>query len=242
MQQDGVPQHIAIIMDGNGRWAQKRGLNRAAGHQEGARRVTEIVEHCQERGVRHLTLYAFSSENWHRPEAEVSMLMTLLGDYLMQEGPKLIENKISFRTIGRIEKLPKPVIGLIESLKNETKKYTDRSLTLALSYGGRDELVRAFQRGYEAIFEGRLDAAGLDEEKLSQFLDTEGLPDPDLFIRTSGELRLSNFLLYQLSYAELYFTDCLWPDFGTKQLDSAIKEYQGRRRRFGLTSEQIEAN
>lgn len=241
MQQGGVPQHIAIIMDGNGRWAKAKGLSRSCGHQEGAKRVTEIVEHCRNRGVKHLTLYAFSSENWQRPEDEISTLMTLLGEYLFKEGPKLIKNEVSFRTIGRIEKLPRPLIEMILALKSQTEGFSNQTLTLALSYGGRDEIVQAFGRMYRAIEDGKLSGDDINEQVISRFLDTGTQPDPDLFIRTSGEQRLSNFLLYQLSYSELYFSETLWPDFGAEALDRAIKVFQSRQRRFGLTSEQIPA-
>jgi undecaprenyl diphosphate synthase len=229
-----LPRHIAIIMDGNGRWALRRGLPRVAGHKRGADTVRRIVEECRGLGVGVLTLYAFSDENWGRPREEVGFLMDMLGTFLKAEIAAMKENGIRFRTIGRIERLPDSVRSWIEKAADETAGNTGMILNLALSYGGRGEILEAVKR---------IRAAGaapeqLTEEVFSSYLDTAGLPDPDLIIRTSGERRISNFLLWQAAYAELYFTDTLWPDFEGKDLIAALIDYQGRQRRFGLTQEQ----
>ncbi len=230
-----LPRHIAIIMDGNGRWARRRGLPRIYGHKRGADRVRNIVEVCRQLGVPVLTLYAFSDENWGRPKEEISFLMGMLGDFLRSEIATMKSNDIRFRTIGRIERLPKTAQKWVEKASAETAENRGMVLNLALSYGGRGEILEAVKR---------MEAAGgipgdLREEHLSAHLDTAGLPDPDLIIRTSGEQRISNFLLWQAAYAELYFTEVLWPDFDEKELLQALADYQGRQRRFGLTGEQV---
>jgi len=231
----GLPRHIAIIMDGNGRWARQRGLPRIYGHKRGADAVRDIVERCRKLGVPVLTLYAFSDENWGRPKEEVSFLMGMLGDFLRSEIATMRANDIRFRTIGRTERLPKAALTWVEKAMAETAENRGMVLNLALSYGGRGEILQAIKR---------MEAAGgipadLREEDLASHLDTAGLPDPDLIIRTSGEQRISNFLLWQGAYAELYFTEVLWPDFDEKELLLALVDYQGRQRRFGLTGEQV---
>jgi len=231
----GMPRHVAIIMDGNGRWAVRRGLPRVAGHKKGADRVRRVTEQCQHLGISVLTLYAFSDENWGRPKDEVGFLMDMLGSFLRAEIATMKSNNIRFRTIGRTERLPASVRSWIERAMKETAENTGMILNLALSYGGRGEILEAIKRMHAAN-----GAAGeLTEEAFSSHLDTAGLPDPDLIIRTSGEKRISNFLLWQAAYAELYFTDTLWPDFTDKDLLAAIQDYQGRQRRFGLTQEQL---
>jgi len=231
----GIPRHIAIIMDGNGRWAVRQGLPRVAGHKKGADTVRRVTEQCRQLGVSVLTLYAFSDENWGRPKEEVGFLMDMLGSFLKSEIATMKSNGIRFLTIGRTERLPASVRTWIERATSETAGNTGMVLNLALSYGGRGEILEAIKRMRSAN-----GAAGeLTEEAFSSYLDTAGLPDPDLIIRTSGEKRISNFLLWQAAYAELYFTDTLWPDFKDKDLLAAIQDYQGRQRRFGLTQEQL---
>jgi undecaprenyl diphosphate synthase len=235
VDRNSLPKHIAIIMDGNGRWALRRGLPRVAGHKRGADNVRRVTEQCRLLGIPVLTLYAFSDENWGRPREEVGFLMDMLGAYLKSEIADMKANDIKFRTIGRIERLPSSARTWIEKAMAETASNTGLVLNLALSYGGRGEILEAIKRMHEAN-----GAAGeVTESAFASFLDTAGLPDPDLIIRTSGEKRISNFLLWQAAYAELYFTDTLWPDFAEKDLLAAILDYQGRQRRFGLTQEQL---
>jgi undecaprenyl diphosphate synthase len=234
-ERTGVPRHIAIIMDGNGRWAVRKGLPRIAGHKRGADTVRRVTEQCRHLGISVLTLYAFSDENWGRPKEEVGFLMDMLGSFLKAEITTMKSNGIRFRTIGRIERLPASARTWVERAVAETEGNTGMILNLALSYGGRGEILEAIRRMRSAN-----GAAGeITEEAFSSHLDTAGLPDPDLIIRTSGEKRISNFLLWQAAYAELYFTDTLWPDFTEKDLVAAILDYQGRQRRFGLTQEQL---
>jgi len=230
-----LPKHIAIIMDGNGRWAQRRGLPRVAGHKRGVDTVRSVTEQCRRLTIPVLTLYAFSDENWGRPRDEVGFLMDLLGTFLKAEIATMKANGIRFRTIGRIDRLPASVRPWIERAMSETKDGAGMVLNLALSYGGRGEILEAIRRMPSAS-SGSVD---LTEEMFSSFLDTAGLPDPDLIIRTSGEKRISNFLLWQAAYAELHFTDTLWPDFEERDLLEALLDYQGRQRRFGLTEEQL---
>jgi undecaprenyl diphosphate synthase len=230
-----LPKHIAIIMDGNGRWALRRMLPRIAGHKKGADTVRRVTEQCRGMGVSVLTLYAFSDENWGRPKEEVGFLMDMLGSFLQAEIATMKENGIRFRTIGRIERLPDSVQTWIQKALSETADNTGMILNLALSYGGRGEILEAVKRLRSTEGAG----GDITEEIFSSSLDTAGLPDPDLIIRTSGEKRMSNFLLWQAAYAELYFTDTLWPDFQEKDLLAAIVDYQGRQRRFGLTQEQL---
>ncbi len=230
---DRLPAHVAIIMDGNGRWARKRGLPRVAGHREGIKSVRAVVEASREIGISVLTLYAFSSENWKRPRGEVTMLMRLLSGYLRDELANLKEHGIRLRTIGHPEHLPKYVQRELERTRDETRDNTDMVLNLALSYGSRAEIVEAAQE-----FAAQVQAQGarpedLTEARFASYLHTDGLPDPDLVIRSGGEHRVSNFLLWQLSYAELYITDAPWPDFREADLYAALLDFQRRQRRFG---------
>ncbi|MDD3580351.1 MAG: isoprenyl transferase [Desulfobacca sp.] len=236
-----LPQHVAIIMDGNGRWARQRGFSRLHGHQQGAESVRVIVRTAREVGIRYLTLYAFSEENWQRPRSEVQALMTLLKQYLRQELPEMQENGIAFQVIGNIPQLPSGVQKEIAATIAATAANQQMTLTLALSYGGRSEIVQAAQSALKDLQNGRLTIADLTPERFSTYLYTSDYPDPDLLIRTSGEFRLSNFLLWQLAYTELYFTETLWPDFRRTAFLQALLSYQQRDRRFGLTQEQIEA-
>jgi undecaprenyl diphosphate synthase len=231
---NNLPTHIAVIMDGNGRWALRNGLPRVAGHKRGVDTVRRVSEQCRQYGIKVLTLYAFSDENWGRPKEEVGFLMDLLGTFLKAEIATMKANGIRFRTIGRTERLPASVQTWIKRALSETEKNTGMVLNVALSYGGRGEILEAIKRMRSANV-----AAEVTEEIFSSFLDTAGLPDLDLIIRTSGEKRISNFLLWQAAYAELYFTDTLWPDFEEPDLLAALLDYQGRQRRFGLTQDQL---
>jgi len=233
-----LPAHIAIIMDGNGRWARSRHLPRVAGHRAGIDAVRAAVETCAALGVGWLTLYAFSVENWKRPRAEVETLWRLLRIYLQREMPQLMANNIRLNAVGRWESLPDPISRELDSAIRRTSSNTGLGLNLALNYGGRAELADAFNLILDrARLEGKLDSLHIDEETISSALYTRDMPDPDLLIRTSGEMRISNFLLWQIAYAELYVTDTLWPDFRRSHLLQAIREYQSRDRRFGgLTS------
>jgi undecaprenyl diphosphate synthase len=229
-----LPAHIAIIMDGNGRWARKRNLPRVAGHKAGIESVRAIVESCSRLGIQALTLYAFSVENWKRPRAEVDMLWRLLRIYLKRELPELLRNRIRFTCMGRLDGLPAQVRQDLENSIEATRRNTGLRLNVALNYSGRSELVDAVNSLIEdARLEGRLRDLRIDEESIAARLYTAGLPDPDLLIRTSGEKRISNFLLWQIAYAELYVTDTLWPDFRQTDLLHSILDYQKRDRRFG---------
>jgi undecaprenyl diphosphate synthase len=234
-----LPSHIAIIMDGNGRWAKARGLSRLEGHRSGVKAALDIVRYAGELGIPYLTLYAFSSENWNRPHEEVTGLMHLLHFYLRQECKELIANGVSLRTIGDISKLPHSVRDALADVCEKTKNGTRIRVTVALSYGSRDEIVRATRKIAQLALLGKLNPEQIDEALFQNYLDTQCLPDPDLFIRTGGEKRLSNFLLYQVSYAELYLSETAWPDFSRADLDSALAEFARRQRRFGRTSEQV---
>ncbi len=234
-----APRHVAIIMDGNGRWAQERGLPRLEGHRAGAKTVRDITTYCRELGVRYLTLYAFSSENWGRPEAEVSGLMSLLQDYLKDERATLLKNRIELCTIGATDKLPLVVRALLGAVKEATRGLDGMRLTLALSYGSRDEIVRAVRAVAADVKRGALAVGDIGPEHIEAHLDSAGTPDPDLLIRTSGEMRISNFMLWQLAYTELYITPHAWPDFTRARFDEALASYQGRQRRFGLTGAQV---
>lgn len=234
-----LPRHVAVIMDGNGRWAKQRGLPRIEGHRMGVRAVRAVVECARELRIPCLTLYAFSLENWGRPEPEVRALMTLLKDFLASELPLLLRHRIRLRVIGLASSLPLAVRRVMERTVAATAGNTEMTLTLGLSYAGRDEIVRA-ARGLAAdAAAGKIDPSSITEEMFSSRLDTAGIPDPDLVVRTSGELRLSNFLLWQSAYAEFAFTDVLWPDFGKAEFLQALEEYSRRHRRFGLTGEQV---
>lgn len=231
-----LPRHIAIIMDGNGRWAEARGLARTEGHRAGADAVRSVVRECRRLGIPHLTLYAFSSENWSRPKTEVSALFGLLLEFLGAEVPTMLEQGIRLKVLGDLDGLPLPQRTALRHAMNRTAQARDMTLNLALNYGARAEIVRAAR----ALAAEGLTPAEITEEALAERLDTAGQPDPDLVIRTSGELRLSNFLLYQCAYSELWFTPVLWPDFGPEELARALNDYAGRSRRFGKTREQAD--
>lgn len=239
INKDNLPKHLAIIMDGNGRWAKKQGLLRAIGHENGTKAVKVIVEECAKLGIEYLTLYAFSTENWNRPKLEVDTLMNILVNSLKKELPTLINNNIRLNTIGNIDLLPSKARKQLLDVIEQTKGNSRMTLTLALSYGSREELISAFKKITEKINTDQLTTADINEATINQHLYTHDLPDVDLVIRTSGEHRISNFLLWQIAYAELYFTDVLWPDFREKDLHEAIISYQQRERRFGKTSEQV---
>lgn len=228
-----TPKHIAIIMDGNGRWASSKGLPRISGHMEGMKTVERIVQKASDLGISVLTLYAFSTENWKRPKNEVSFLMELFCEYIKKKLKGLIENNVRIRISGEIKSLPEKVQALIEKAKEETKENKGLILNIALNYGGRDEIVRACKKIVERALRGEIKLEQIDEKLFSSFLDTDGLPEPDLLIRTSGETRISNFLLWQIAYTEIWITPVLWPDFGEEHLIMAIEDYQKRKRRFG---------
>ena len=230
---DLLPKHLAIIMDGNGRWAEARSLPRIAGHREGIKSVRDMISLCLELGIQFLTIYAFSQENWNRPTSEIDGLMGLLEHYLSTERNKLIEQGVRFRTIGRTHALPSSALQWVRAAEQETAHLDKLHLTVALSYGGRSEIVDAVRGLVRDAQEGKLPAEEIDELHIQQYLYTHDLPDPDLLIRTSGETRISNFLLWQLAYTELYFTPTLWPDFRRRELLLALLEFQRRERRFG---------
>jgi undecaprenyl diphosphate synthase len=228
-----IPRHIAIIMDGNGRWAKERGLPRLEGHRSGAESVREVMEACIELGVGYLTLYAFSSENWSRPEAEVSALMTLLDRFLDEKAKDLDRQNVRLLAIGQLDRLPQKTRELIERIKARTANNTAMTLVLALSYGGREEIVSAARALAVDAASGKIDPSQIDADQFAARLQTAGIPDPDLMIRTSGEMRVSNFLLWQISYAEMVIVKKFWPDFRQRDLFEAVEEYQRRNRRFG---------
>ncbi|MCM8794715.1 MAG: isoprenyl transferase [Candidatus Omnitrophica bacterium] len=230
---ENLPRHVAVIMDGNGRWARKRGLPRVMGHRAGIKSVRAVVEAARQVGVQVLTLYAFSVENWKRSEREVNTLMRLLDEYLHRELPNLMENEIRLNVLGDIQGLPPKVREHLEEVMEKTGRNRRLLLNLALNYGARSEILQAAKKFARDVQAGKKDPAGLDEELFKTYLYTDGQPDPDLLIRTSGEHRISNFLLWQISYAELYWTPALWPDFGKKEFIEALVEYQRRERRFG---------
>jgi undecaprenyl diphosphate synthase len=234
-----LPRHVAIIMDGNGRWAQRQGLRRVRGHLAGLESVRIIVRLARRLGIEYLTLYAFSEENWQRPPTEIRALMSILLRYLRQELAEMQRNKIAFQTIGDIGRLPANVQKELSRVTAATREGARMTLSVALSYGGRSEIVQAARSLLEDLLAGRLRPEDIDPETFARRLYTADMPDPDLLIRTSGEYRLSNFLLWQMAYTELYFTDTLWPDFREEELIRALLEYQDRDRRFGLTQEQI---
>ncbi|MBW2028181.1 MAG: isoprenyl transferase [Deltaproteobacteria bacterium] len=232
-----LPRHVAIIMDGNGRWAKKRALNRIRGHEEGAESVREIVRVSREIGIPFLTLYAFSEENWKRPGYEIQALMNLLKRFLRSELKEMLTNGIRLQAIGRIHKLPEDVQEELRKTARETSRNRDMVLTLALSYGSRQEILDAIQGIAKGVKAGKISPEDINEELISSGLYTEGMPEPDLLIRTSAEYRVSNFLLWQIAYAEMYFTPTLWPEFRKQEYMEAIREYQRRERRFGATGE-----
>lgn len=228
-----IPQHVAIILDGNGRWAKKRHLPRNMGHVQGSKTVEKIIEDAYDLGIKYLTVYAFSTENWKRPEDEVNALMKLLRDYLKTCIKRANKNNMKVRVIGDITGLSQDLQDKIVELEKASENNTGINFTIALNYGSRDEMVRAMKKMTADIENGKLEREEITEEVFNGYLDTGELPDPDLMIRTSGEERLSNFMLWQLAYTEFYFTDVLWPDFNKKELEKAIEYYNGRDRRFG---------
>ena len=237
-----LPQHIAIIMDGNGRWAKEQGKNRLFGHSNGVKAVRETSESCAELGVRHLTLYAFSTENWNRPMLEVTGLMDLLVRTTMAEVKTLLDNNIRLRTIGNIDALPGNTAKELRRAMDQTAGNTRMDLILALNYSGKADILHAVKAIAEDVKAGRLAPSAIEESMIADHLYTAGIPDPELMIRTSGEQRISNFLLWQLAYSEFYFTERFWPDFDREELYQAILTYQNRERRFGKTTEQIKGS
>ncbi|ABA89158.1 undecaprenyl diphosphate synthase [Syntrophotalea carbinolica DSM 2380] len=235
-----IPRHLAIIMDGNGRWAEQRGLPRILGHHHGVETAKVIIEESRRLGLSYLTLYAFSSENWGRPEEEVDSLMSLLNTFLERELETLLTHRIRLNVIGAIHRLPEAVQHTLIGTMERTANNRDMVLTLALSYGARDEILGAVKAIAGEVAVGRLGLDAVDEECFSGFLQTAGMPDPDFLIRTSGEIRISNFLLWQLAYAEIYFTPVLWPDFSPTHLHEAFTEFSRRQRRYGLTADQCQ--
>lgn len=233
MQQGNLPRHVAIIMDGNGRWAHRRGMPRIAGHHAGMKRVREVIRACDDLGIPCLTLYAFSTENWKRPEGEVEYLMRLPEEFFRTEIDELVERGVCVRFIGDTTKLPSFTQDTVRRTLARTRDNHGMTVNFALNYGGRSEVLDAARAFAEEVASGLASADDLTEDRFADYLSTAGLPDPDLIIRTSGELRLSNFLIWQAAYAELWFTDVLWPDFDRSTLQRAIEDYQGRMRRFG---------
>ena len=242
IQKDRMPRHVAIIMGGNGRWAKQHGLARALGHKQGVNTVHEITETAARLGIEYLTMYAFSTENWNRPQDEVNALMSLLVSTIARETPTLMKNNVRLLTIGDLSRLPEDVRTKIEGCKHQTAANTGLNLVLALSYSARWEITEAARQLAQKAIDGRLRPQDIDEQHVTDALTTRGIPDPDLLIRTSGELRISNFLLWQLAYSELWFTDKLWPDFTAEDFCNALRDYQHRERRFGKTSEQVKQN
>jgi undecaprenyl diphosphate synthase len=228
-----LPAHVAIIMDGNGRWAKKRLLNRINGHEKGSDTVRTVVRTCRQIGISYLTLYAFSTENWQRPKTEVEALMALLKNFLHSEQKEMVENDIRLRVIGQVDRLPEKVREALHQTMSATKDNTAMTLILALSYGGRAEIIRMVQEVAKLIKQGEIDPNAVTAELISDHLYTRNIPDPDLLIRTSGEMRISNFLLWQIAYTEIFVTPTLWPDFSRDELLEILKDYQSRDRRYG---------
>jgi len=239
IQKDKLPNHVAIIMDGNGRWAKQKGLIRVIGHENGTKSVRDVVEASAEIGIKHLTLYAFSTENWKRPKLEVQTLMKLLVKSLKKEIKTLQDNNIKLAAIGNLNDLPKKAHSELLEVIKKTETNSHMTLTLALSYGSREEIINVIKEVSKNVKNNIISIESIDESIINKHLYTQNLPDVDLLIRTSGEQRISNFLLWQIAYAELYFTDILWPDFKKHDLYEALIEYQNRERRFGKTSEQL---
>ena len=229
IEKNKLPRHVAIIMDGNGRWAKERGFSRNEGHKKGSEVVKKITNYAEKLGIEYLTVYAFSTENWKRPQDEVDGLMNLLRRYLKNHIKDTKKNNAKFRVIGDRIGLPQDIQNQIEELEGLTKDKSGICINIAINYGGRDEIIRSCRH----MIEARVEPNALNEELFESFLDTKGIPDPDLMIRTSGEMRTSNYLPWQLAYSEFYFTPCLWPDFTTKEFDKALEEYSNRKRRFG---------
>lgn len=242
LNKDQIPNHVAVIMDGNGRWAKLKGKSRIFGHKNGVKAVKETIEAAGKSGVKALTLFAFSTENWKRPKTEVKTLMSLLLSSLKNEADELINNNIKLQVIGNLESLPKTVVQGLGKVIEKTKNNDALTLTIALSYGSRQEIVNAFKNISKKVVNKNLSIEEIDENVINNHLYTFTLPDVDLMIRTSGEKRISNFLLWQIAYAELHFTDVLWPDFSKHDFYSAILDYQNRERRYGKTSDQIETS
>ncbi len=236
---ENIPNHVAIVMDGNGRWAEKRGYPRFYGHIEGCKRVREIIREADKLGIKSLTLFAFSTENWNRPAEEIQVLMRLLSKWLIRERKELMANRVCFNVIGNIMELPQLVLQEVLKTKELSKNNSGLKLTLALSYGGRAELVQAARHLAQKVSEGRLLLEDITENTFINELFTKGMEDPDLLIRTSGEQRISNFLLWQCAYSELYFTPTLWPEFKPLHLQQAVEDFKNRKRRFGLTQDQV---
>lgn len=234
-----LPAHVAVIMDGNGRWAKQRNLDRSMGHVEGVNTVRRITEAASELGVKYLTLYTFSTENWNRPKAEVDALMNLIVVAIERETPDLIKNNVRLTMIGDMERMPEFAATRLRKCMDDTSHCTGLTLVLALSYSARWEIIEACKVVADKVKNGELDVDGIDETVVSDHLTTRDMPDPDLLIRTAGDLRISNYLLWQIAYSELYFTPVFWPDFSKEEFYAAILEYQSRERRFGKTSEQV---
>tara|TARA_B100000524_G_scaffold159423_1_gene80958 strand:- start:3334 stop:4071 length:738 start_codon:yes stop_codon:yes gene_type:complete len=239
LDKNNIPNHVAVIMDGNGRWAKKRGMKREYGHRAGRKSVKKIVESCIELGIKNLTLYAFSSENWNRPKLEINFLMQLLLLSLKDELKNLNKNDIKFETIGNVNRLPKKISNYLEKVREKTKENSRLTLTVALSYGSRNEIISMVKEIASKVKNNIISSKNIDETVINDHLYTRNLPNVDLLIRTGGEKRISNFLLWQIAYSELYFTNKLWPDFGKNDLYKALVNYQKRERRFGKTSEQV---
>lgn len=239
LDMERIPRHVAIIMDGNGRWARRQSRGRSEGHAEGVNSVHNITKFASDLGIKHLTLYAFSTENWNRPEQEVSTLMYLIGWAIRKETPELKANNVHIRLLGEIERLPAEVQADLQSGVEATSECNGLNLNLCLSYSSRWELTEAMTRIAHEVAEGKLDPGTIDEQTISGHLTTHDIPDPDLLIRTGGEHRISNFLLWQIAYSELYFTPILWPDFGPEAFTEALIDFQQRERRFGKTSDQV---
>jgi len=239
IDRNNIPKHIAIIMDGNGRWAKQKGAMRIFGHRNAIQAVREAIEGSGELGVNYLTLFSFSTENWSRPKEEVEALMDLLVQTIVAETELMMKNKVRLNAIGDLESLPKSTYDKLVEVMKQTSANTGLTVNLALSYSGQWELTKAAQRIAQKVSEGKLSPGEITQQTLADHLDTAGIPDPELMIRTSGEYRISNFLLWQLAYSELYFSDVLWPDFRKEHLFAAIEDYQKRERRFGKTGEQV---
>ena len=242
MSEPRLPRHVGIIMDGNGRWARERGMPRIEGHRVGAESVRDVTRAGREIGLGALTLYAFSSQNWHRPADEVAGLMDLLRDYLRDERDEIMGNQIKLDAIGDVERLPDRVRAPLDALRAESAGHTGMTLTLALSYGGRESIARAMKTIAEDVAAGRLAASAIDVDRVGSYLPTSTLPPLDLLIRTSGELRVSNFMLWEIAYAELLFVDVLWPEFRRQHLYTCLEQYAQRERRYGLTSAQLQSD
>jgi len=241
LDRERIPRHIAIIMDGNGRWAKKKGAMRIFGHRHAIQAVKDAIEGAENLGVEYLTLFSFSTENWSRPHEEVNALMELLVKTITDEVPMMMKNNIRLQSIGDIDSLPKSAYEKLAEAKNTTSKNTGLTVILALSYSGQWELTQAARHIAQKVSEGKLKLEDITQQVMADHLETRGIPDPELMIRTSGEYRLSNFLLWQLAYTELYFTPVLWPDFRREHLIAAIQDFQKRERRFGMTGEQVKS-